>query len=91
VTIVVDAEPGIDPLEAEEAVDEQPGSDEQHERERNLGDDEYRARPRATAAAGRPAIACLVEDGRRVGPRALPRRDEPEHERAAERDERRDA
>ena len=45
-------EPGIDTLQAGEALDQQPGAGEQRERERHLGHDERPAEALAAPVAG---------------------------------------
>ncbi len=78
---VIALEPGIHPLQAQEAVGQESGRYEQYQRQRDLRHDQHRAGPRAPAIAGRPAIAGS-QHSRRVRAGRLQRGNEPEHERA---------
>ena len=63
-------------LETQKALDEQPGANEQHERESNLANQQEtsRARP-AMSFAGAPALLQRAGD---IQPRSLKRRDDAE-------------
>ena len=74
-------EPGIHPLQTQEAVGQESGRHEQYQRQRDLRHDQHRAGPRAPAIAGRPAIAG-PQHSRGVRAGRLQRGNEPEHERA---------
>ena len=60
--------PGSTLLQAREALDQQPGADQQHQRERHLGDDQRRAHE-AGAAARRAARRCRPSAATPVLPR----------------------
>jgi hypothetical protein len=75
----------VDALQAEEAVREQAGASEEHERQRNLRDDERRA----SAGSPAPAIARFLDDGSRIRPRRLQRRKNAEEQPGRKRREQR--
>lgn len=54
---VVAAEPGLHLLQLGEAAQHEGGADQEHERERELGDGEYGAQPLARAPRGRTPVA----------------------------------
>ena len=80
-------EAGAHRREVDEAADEEPRADEQHQRERDLGDD-HDVRQPARAAARRHAASALLQDIGEVGPHRPPRGDEAEDEAGRDRDRR---
>ena len=74
---VVRVEAGIDAAERDGRADQQRGSDQQHERERDFDDDEHRAHLVLPEAGAGPSRA-LLQRGRQIGLRALQRRDQAE-------------
>ena len=80
-------EPGIDLLQPREAADQEPGADEERERERDLRDDETLANPLAAMLADGPRA--VLQRMLQIGARPLERRrkaeDEPGRDRNRER------
>ena len=77
----------IDGLQPHEALHQEPGADEQHERQRHLRDDERVLEPAGRGRAG--AAAALVQPLGDAGARGLQQRREPEeHRRQHSREER---
>ena len=68
------AEAGIDGEQLTEAGEEQPGADEEHERQRDLKGDQ-RAPHEAGSAAGRAGAPVLAQDEVQVEPGELSERD----------------
>ncbi len=81
---VVRIEPGIDAHQRDEAADEERRADEQHHRERDLGDDEHAAHA-LPAGAGARAARAVLQRLREIGPRQLQRRDDAEEQAGDER------
>ena len=69
----------IDPHQLREAADEEAGADEQHDRERDLGDDERAAQELAAGACRRRAAAVL-QRAREIRPRRVERGDDAEED-----------
>ena len=67
---VLGLQPGLDTLEAEEAVEEEAGAGKKDEGQGDLRDDQRRSAQRAHAA-GAAAVATLLQRGLRVGVRRL--------------------
>ena len=78
-------EPGIDGEQLTEAGKEQPGPDEEHERQRDLEGDQ-RAPHEARVAAGRAGAPVLAQDQVQVEPRELRERDGADDEALHQRD-----
>ena len=65
----------LDLLQAGEALEQQAGADQEHERQRHLRRDQHPAGP---VAAGRSAPAAILERGLQVGPAGMDRGDQAE-------------
>ena len=77
------AETGIDILQAAKTIDQQDGADEQHEGERDLGDEQPGAQTAGLPA--RCAARRIFQRVDRIAPRSVQRRNEPEHQASQER------
>ena len=79
-------EAGIDPAERDGRANQQRGTDQENQGQRDFRDDQHRPRL-VLPEAGARSPAALLERGREVRLRALQRRDEPEEDARAEGDD----
>src|SRR6185295_15823154 len=79
------AETGLHALELPEAPDEEPGTDQEHDRESDLGEDQEGARQPAAAIPGL-ALAAVAERGLEVRARRVEGGQQPEEQAGRERE-----